>query len=302
MSALLVVVLALPLAAMAVSAVLPRRAAQAATVVCGVGSFGLALALIPAVATRDLRAIGMLRVDALSLVFLLATSFLYGAVAVYAVGYFAGEAREADRVGGDEAALFARYTRRFYLGINAFAWSMLCAPLVDGLALLWIAVEITTVVSALLVALDRTEGATEAAWKYVLIASAGLGIGLLATIVMYYAGSQVLGQSYDLSFDPLLRAAHQLPATPVRLAFVLAVVGFRDEGGPVPGAHVAAGCARRGADAGVGAAVRVVAGGQLLRDPALLPGRGRHARPAFPAAGAARVRCAVAAARGVVRA
>ena len=70
---------------------------------------------------------------------------------------------------------------------------MLCAPLVDGLALLWVAVEITTVVSALLVALDNTEGATEAAWKYVLIASSGLGIALLATICMYYAGAQRLG-------------------------------------------------------------------------------------------------------------
>lgn len=111
---------------------------------------------------------------------------------------------------------------------------MICAPLVNGLALLWIAVEITTVVSALLVALDNTEGATEAAWKYVLIASSGLGIALLATIFMYYSGAQVLGQSYDLAFDPLITAGNQLSQTPVRLAFVLAVVGFGTKVGLFP--------------------------------------------------------------------
>lgn len=41
-------------------------------------------------------------------------------------------------------------------GINVFAYSMLCASLVDGLALLWVALEITTVVSALLVPIDDT--------------------------------------------------------------------------------------------------------------------------------------------------
>ena len=234
MSTLLVLVVTLPLASIAVSALCPRRVAEAATIASGLLALGLAIALIPSVTTRDLTAIGMLRADALSLVFLLATAFLYATVAMYSVGYLAAEAREADRIDGEEAELFARYTRRFYVGINTFAWSMLCAPLVDGLALLWIAVEITTVVSALLVALDRTEGATEAAWKYVLIASAGLGIGLLATVIMYYAGSQALGQSYDLSFDPLLNAAHSLPATPVRLSFVLAVVGFGTKVGLFP--------------------------------------------------------------------
>ena len=101
----------------------------------------------------------------------------------------------------------ARYSRRFYAGLNLFAWSMLAAPMMNSLALLWIAVEVTTVVSALLVAIENTDGAAEAAWKYVLIASAGLGLALLATIFAYYAGAQVLGQHYDLAFTPLLHAA-----------------------------------------------------------------------------------------------
>jgi hydrogenase-4 component F len=97
-----------------------------------------------------------------------------------------------------------------------------------------VAVEVTTVISALLVALEGTDGAAEAAWKYVLIASAGLGIALLGTIFAYYAGEQVLGQSYSLGFVPLLHAAPHLPPAAVRLAFVLAVLGFGTKVGLFP--------------------------------------------------------------------
>ena len=53
----------------------------------GVACFGLVLALVPAVAHRDLNYLSYLRVDAVSAIFLLATGFLYAVVAVYAVGY-----------------------------------------------------------------------------------------------------------------------------------------------------------------------------------------------------------------------
>jgi hydrogenase-4 component F len=211
---------------------LPLRAAQAVTLASGLISLGLVVALLWA--PGQTVETGWLRVDPLSLVFLLAVGFLYPAVAAYSIGYLAGEARAAVTAGRSAQTEFERYARRFSLGLNAFAWAMLCAPAVNGLALLWVAVEVTTVISALLVAIDATDGATEAAWKYVLIASSGLGIGLLATVFMYYAGAQVLGQSYDLAFEPLLQHAAQLPATPVRLAFVLAVLGFGTKVGLFP--------------------------------------------------------------------
>ena len=87
------VVLALlivPLAAGITCAVLPLRAVRAAaavTVASGLACFGLVLALVPAAAHRDLDYLSYLRVDAVSAIFLLATGFLYAAVAVYAVGY-----------------------------------------------------------------------------------------------------------------------------------------------------------------------------------------------------------------------
>src|SRR6202167_337979 len=227
MLAVILLLLILPFAAAAVSLRAPDRVAGAVTAVTGVACFGLVLALVPAAAHRDLGYLSYLRIDAVSVVFLMATSFLYGAVAVYSIGYLAPSRRSRDPG-------FSRYSRRFYTGLNLLAWSMLAAPMMNNLALLWIAVEVTTVISALLVAIENTDGAAEAAWKYILIASAGLGLALLATIFTYYAGAQVLGQHYDLSFTPLLHAGARLPHTPVRLAFVLAVVGFGTKMGLFP--------------------------------------------------------------------
>lgn len=211
---------------------LPFRLAQAATLISGAASLAFVIALL--FAARQVVEIGILRVDALSLVFELAVAFLYATVAAYSIGYLARESSAAASEGPEARKEFTRYARRFYVGLNAFAWAMLCAPAVNGLALLWVAIEVTTVVSALLVAIDATDAATEAAWKYVLIASSGLGIGLLATVFMYYAGAQVLGQSFDLAFQPLMQQAAHLPHTPVRLAFVLAVLGYGTKVGLFP--------------------------------------------------------------------
>jgi hydrogenase-4 component F len=224
MSLILIALCTLPVLAALLALIPDRRLVSAVSVAVAVACFGLTVALVP-VAARAPIAIGFLRADAVSVVFELATAFVYATATIYSVGYVRAEAHRADA---------ARYLRLFWVGINLFGWAMLCAPLMNGLALLWIAVEITTVISALLVALDNTRQSAEAAWKYVLIASAGLGIALLATIVLYHAGSSVLGPSYDLAFDPILRAGPRLPHPAVKLAFVLAVVGFGTKVGLFP--------------------------------------------------------------------
>jgi hydrogenase-4 component F len=226
MTAAVIALLTIPAAAAIASLWLPARAAGLVTAASGIASFALVLTLVPAASHRDLAVLGLVRADALSVVFLLATSFLYGCVAVYSIGYTGTAGRAAAR---DQ-----RYARRFWAGLNLFAWSMLAAPLMGNLALLWVAIEVTTIISALLVALEGTDGAAEAAWKYVLLASAGLAIALLGTIFAYYAGSRVLGPSYNLAFGPLLVVAHHLPHTAVRLAFALAVLGYGTKVGLFP--------------------------------------------------------------------
>jgi hydrogenase-4 component F len=220
MLGVILALLVLPLAAGIACFLGPARAGAPITIASGTASLGLVLALVPSAAHGTLDYLSYLRADAVSVVFLLATGFLYAAVAVYAAGYLKGRTQ--------------RYARRFYLGFNVFAWAMLAAPLMSSLALLWIAIEVTTVVSALLVAIENTDGAAEASWKYVLIASAGLGLALLATVFAYYAGAQVLGPHSNLAFQPLVSAGPRLPRTPVELAFLLAVLGYGTKVGLVP--------------------------------------------------------------------
>jgi hydrogenase-4 component F len=224
MLGVILALLIVPLAAGLACAILPGSAkvSPVVTGTSGVACFGLVLVLVPAAAHHDLSYLSYLRVDAVSAIFLLATGFLYAAVGIYSVGYIKHH-------GHDD-----RYARRFYAGFNLFAWAMLAAPLMSSLALLWIAVEITTIVSALLVAIEDTDGAAEAAWKYVLIASAGLGLALLATVFAYFAGSQVLGEHYNLAIAPLIQHAAGLPRTPVRLAFLLALLGYGTKVGLFP--------------------------------------------------------------------
>src|SRR5487761_1847736 len=192
MTAILVFLLIAPLIAALIAFWAPVPAGGAVTAICGVACFAAVIALVPAAGRHDVVLGSYLRVDALSV--------------VYLIGFL--------RSGGQSRAEI-RYSCRLLAGLNIFAWAMLAAPMMSSLALLWVAVEVTTVVSALLVALEGTDGAAEAAWKYVLIASAGLGIALLGTIFAYYA------------------AAH-LAATPVRLAFMLAVLGFGTKMGLFP--------------------------------------------------------------------
>lgn len=225
MSTILIALIVYPFLVSLATFVLPVAASRVLTVVSGAASFVLSIVLVPAVLDHSQITGGsLLRVDALSVVFLVATAFLYATTAMFSWGYLA----LANNTAG------SRYGKRFYAGLNLFCWSMLAAPLVNGLALLWVAIEITTVISALLVAIDDTDGSTEASWKYVLIASLGLGIALLATIIMYYAGTTAFGAAYDLSYVKLLAGAGRFPPDVVRLAFVLAVLGFGTKMGLVP--------------------------------------------------------------------
>ncbi|MGO9957354.1 MAG: proton-conducting transporter membrane subunit [Solirubrobacteraceae bacterium] len=223
----LTAILAVPLAAALVSVLSPWRAARAATLVAGLVSFGLTIALAASVehggSVRT--AYGWLVLDSLGAVFLVTIGFLYAVAGVFSIGYLRSDERGLD---------FAGFARRYFALLNLFGATMLLVPLASDFGTLWVAVELTTIVSALLVAIDRTDAALEASWKYVLIASCGLGIALLSIIVLYAAGTHALGDSYLPRFSRLIAHGHGLSTDAVRLSFVLAVVGFGTKVGFVP--------------------------------------------------------------------
>jgi len=227
MSWVLYAILAVPLVAVLLTLVDGWRLARAATLVAGMVSLGLAITI--AIAVEHGRVLdtahGWLRVDSLGAVFVLATALVYAMAGVFSIGYLGVE---ESRPG------FPGFAKRYFALLNLFGWSMLLVPLAADFGTLWVAVELTTIISALLVAIDRTDAALEASWKYVLIASSGLGIALLSIIVLYATGTHVLGGAYIPRFTRFLAHAHGLSPEAVRLAFVLSLVGFGTKVGFVP--------------------------------------------------------------------
>ena len=107
------------------------------------------------------------------------TGALFVADLVQSVFYL----READRREGGEHLSH----RTYYVCLCAFFGAMLFALLAPSLPLLWVAVELTTLVSAPLIAYHRSRGALEAMWKYLLICSIGIGLALFGTMLVMHA-------------------------------------------------------------------------------------------------------------------
>ncbi|WP_297070215.1 proton-conducting transporter membrane subunit [Thermococcus sp.] len=75
--------------------------------------------------------------------------------------------------------------RYYWSLLSLFALTMIFTAIVSNLGWMWIGLEATTVVSALLIITDGKKRNVEGAWRYMIIASAGLGIAFLAVILAY---------------------------------------------------------------------------------------------------------------------
>ncbi|MFF8993705.1 proton-conducting transporter membrane subunit [Streptomyces sp. NPDC014983] len=170
---------------------------------------------------------GLLRADALSAWMLL----LVGAVALIACAsapaYLAGE-RAAGRAS-------RRTTWRYQLLVQAFLAAMSLAVVTANLGVLWVAVEATTIVTAFLVGHRRTRASVEAAWKYVVICSAGIALAFLGTVLVYYAARQAgVAESWALDWPTLVAHADRLDPAVTRLGITLIVLGFGAKAGLIP--------------------------------------------------------------------
>lgn len=188
------------------------------------GAFAAALVAVFAEhATRAQHALGtVFYVDGLSGVFLVAVAFVYAVVAVYSVGYMRPEVGHI------------RLRRVYWPLLNLFGLALLATPVVANLGVLWVAIELTTVVSALLVTSEGSDQSLEAGWKYIVIGSAGLAIGLLGIVLIYAAGVPRLGDHYTPTYSILVAAGPHLSRALVRAGFAFVLVGFGTKVGLVP--------------------------------------------------------------------
>src|SRR5438552_1381227 len=171
---------------------------------------------------------GFLRVDALSALVIGLTAFVALVCAIYAVGYL----REEERVG----KITAHLRHRYYVLTPIFVGSMLAVPLVNNLGLLWVAIESSTLASVLLVRLYNQKSSLEAAWKYVIIGSAGIALALFGTVLTYSAAVPVLGEHAEHGFNwsVLIGVADKCLPAAMRMGGVLVLFGYGVEAGLGP--------------------------------------------------------------------
>ncbi len=220
MMPLTAVVIAIPALLAAITLLVPSRTGGPLTALGGLVSAGCIIAVGLGSAH------GVTAPDALSSLFLLPVAIVYSTVGLYTVWYVNAESAE-----GNPGELF----RREFLALtNAFACSEIIVPLLTNMAGLWVALEATTIISALLVRLQGTLAALEAAWKYILIASCGLAFGLIAVIVLYVAGAGPLGEHHVPQWEAYVAAAPRLDPDVIRLAFIFALIGFGTKMGLAP--------------------------------------------------------------------
>ena len=166
-------------------------------------------------------------VDAFNVYLAVLTAFVSMTTAVFSRKYMRRE-REHGHIG---------HTRmRFYHAMfQLFIFAMLLCLLTNNVGVLWIAMELATLSTVLLVSLYRTPSAIEAAWKYFILCGVGIAQALFGTVLLYFAAEKVLGEGGEaLLWTNLSQVSTSLEPTVLSLAFVFLMVGYGTKVGLVP--------------------------------------------------------------------
>jgi hydrogenase-4 component F len=230
MTALAIVIALAPLAGPAAALAGARaRTAGAVQATGAAAALGCAIALLAALNGHSpLRGWdGFLYADSLSGFFLLTVSGVTLLAALGSVSYIAAQEDDGDLTGFQ--------TRMYYAFFGLFAALMLASLETGNLGLLFVLVEASTLASAALVGLEGRARSLEAAWKYVIISSLGVTIALAGTLFLFYSASALHpGSNLALTWPYLLAHAPALAPQSLRLAFLLAVVGYGTKVGLAP--------------------------------------------------------------------
>jgi len=217
-------ILLVPLAAAALLAALPDdRTTAWLNVAASFIAFCAALALL---ATRPAPG-HFLIVDDLNIVFIVLTTFVAFTTSVFSRSYI-GHELETER-------LTPMYLRFYHAMYQTLMFAMNLALLANNLGLMWVAVELATLTTVLMVGIYRTEAALEAAWKYFLLGSVGIALALFGTILVYLAARAVVGEGLDaMAWSVLVRKAAGFDPALLNLAFLFLLLGYGTKVGLVP--------------------------------------------------------------------
>ncbi len=217
-------VLMIPAAAAALLAVLPgyRLTAQL-NVLAALLTFLCALSLLAARPPPG----SFFLVDDLNNVFIVLTTFVGFTTSAFSASYI-GHEIETGRLTASEL--------RFYHAMyQVLMFAMNLALLANNIGVMWVAIELATLTTVLMVGIYRTHEAIEAAWKYFILGSVGIAFALFGTILVYMAAGPVVGEGSDaMVWTVLVRRASEFDPALLNVAFVFILLGYGTKVGLAP--------------------------------------------------------------------
>ncbi len=164
-------------------------------------------------------------IDHLSLFIMLITSIIFASAGIYAVGYIDGLVKSGD--------LERRSLRIFYFGFSLLLTVTTMAIFTPNVALFWICAELTTVLSALLIAILALRATIDASLKYIFICSTSMLFSFIGIIFLFEAVRNKTGTG-SLEWTDIMQQAAGLETGMVWIAFVFFFIGFAAKSGIVP--------------------------------------------------------------------
>lgn len=169
----------------------------------------------------------MLYIDALSGLLILLISAVSFFVSIYSSGYMTNDI--------EEKITSVWKIKGYYFLLNIFILGMLVVVTSNNIGLVWISIEVITLVSAFLVGFYNKASCIEAAWKYIILCTVGIAFAMIGIILCYYAAIHSGGiESLSLNWDYLLTIGNRLNPNVMKLAFVFILIGYGTKAGIAP--------------------------------------------------------------------
>ncbi|MDP3860905.1 MAG: hydrogenase 4 subunit F [Phaeovulum sp.] len=168
-----------------------------------------------------------LLIDDLNIVFVVLNTFVGFTAASFSASYINHEL--------ETGRLTPTYLRFYHGMYQLMMFGMNLALLSNNIGLMWVAIEVATLTTVLMVGIYRTHAALEAAWKYFILGSVGIALALFGTILVYLAAQPVLGEGAEsMIWTSLIARAGEFDPAILNLAFVFLLLGYGTKVGLAP--------------------------------------------------------------------
>ncbi len=218
-------VLLIPLAAAAALALVGNyRLGAGLNVLAALASFAAAASLFvverPAPGTY-------LLIDDLNIVFIVLNTFVGLTTSVFSASYIAHEL--------EIGRLTPTHMRFYHAMYQVLMFGMNLSLVANNIGLMWVAIELATLSTVVMVGMYRTHEALEAAWKYFILGSVGIALALFGTILVYMAARPVIGEGLEaMVWTRLVVHAAQFDPALLDVAFVFLLLGYGTKVGLAP--------------------------------------------------------------------